>query len=107
MSVTLFGRRRHIKHIDSMTASVRNNAERMAMNTPVQGTAADIMKLAMVRAHESCQRLGAKLVLQVHDELVLDVPKKCAQEALTQLKKDMENVVTLSVPLEVNTGTGS
>ncbi|MEW6056331.1 MAG: DNA polymerase I [Bdellovibrionota bacterium] len=104
MATTLFGRRRPIKDIDNRNVGVRNNAERMAMNTPVQGTAADIMKLAMVKAHESCERLGAKLVLQVHDELVLDVPEAKSKEALECLTQDMEHVADLSVPLETSGG---
>lgn len=104
-SHTLFGRIRPIKDIDSKNVAVRNNAERMAMNTPVQGTAADIMKLAMVRAHESCEKMGSRLVLQVHDELVLDVPENKSEEALECLRADMESAVELSVPLEVSGGT--
>ena len=103
---TLFGRIRPIKDIDSKNVAVRNNAERMAMNTPVQGTAADIMKLAMVRAQRSCEKIGAKLVLQVHDELVLDVPEHKTAEALKALETDMREAVDLSVPLEVGASSG-
>ena len=103
---TLFGRIRPIKDIDSKNMAVRNNAERMAMNTPVQGTAADIMKLAMVRAQRSCEKIGAKLVLQVHDELVLDVPVPKTAEALKALEHDMRDAVDLSVPLEVGAASG-
>lgn len=102
IATTLFGRRRPLKDIDNRNAAVRQNAERMAMNTPVQGTAADIMKLAMIKAHETCTKSGAKLVLQVHDELVIDVQRDQAQDSLNALKSDMENVTKLSVPLEVN-----
>lgn len=101
---TMFGRIRPIKDIDNKNVAVRNNAERMAMNTPVQGTAADIMKLAMVVADKTCEDMGARLVLQVHDELVLEVAESKTDEALNCLKKDMESTVELSVPLEVNAG---
>ncbi len=105
MAETLFGRKRPIKDIENRNMAVRNNAERMAMNTPVQGTAADIMKIAMIKAHESCRRMGSKLVLQVHDELLLDVPAGQAEDAKAGLTSDMENVAKLSVPLDVNAGT--
>ncbi|MBI3554642.1 MAG: DNA polymerase I [Deltaproteobacteria bacterium] len=101
---TLFGRKRPLKDIENRNAAVRNNAERMAMNTPVQGTAADIIKIAMIKADESCRRMGCKLVLQVHDELLLDVPKAQSKEAAACLTKDMEGVAKLAVPLDVNVG---
>jgi DNA polymerase-1 len=102
----MFGRRRPLKDIDNRNVAVRNNTERMAMNAPVQGTAADIMKLAMLRAHAHAKKHGARLVLQVHDELVLDAPADRADEALAALKNDMEHAVKLAVPLDVNGGVG-
>lgn len=103
---TLFGRKRPIKDIDSKNMAVRGNAERMAMNTPVQGTAADIIKIAMATVFEGTRSVGGKLVLQVHDELVLDVPENKSAEAESLLRKNMEGVAVLSVPLEVSVGVG-
>ncbi len=102
MSQTLFGRKRPIRDIDSKNMGVRNNAERMAMNTPVQGTAADIIKIAMIRVARAAEEIGAKLVLSVHDELVLEVSKKKTDEAKAILKREMEGAVKLSIPLTVD-----
>ncbi|MBE6585904.1 MAG: DNA polymerase I, partial [Ruminococcaceae bacterium] len=79
-----------------------------AMNFPIQGTAADIIKLAMIRVHKRLSESGldAKLILQVHDELILDAHKDCAEAALTLLKEEMESAVTLSVPLDVEAHMG-
>lgn len=99
---TVFGRVRPIKDIDSKNVGVRNNAERMAMNTPVQGTAADVMKLAMIAVAKACPALQAKLVLSVHDELVLEVPRAQAASAEAVLKKEMEGVAEFSVKLCVD-----
>lgn len=101
---TLFGRKRPIKDIENRNVAVRNNAERMAMNAPVQGTAADLMKLAMIKAYETSKKSGAQVVLQVHDELLLDVEKSDAESALRSLRADMEGVAELSVPLVVEGG---
>jgi DNA polymerase-1 len=102
VTYTLFGRRRPIKDIHSKNAAVRNNAERMAMNTPVQGTAADIMKIAMVKADAVCSKFGARVVLQVHDELVLDVPESKSDQVLECLRESMESAADISVPLDVS-----
>ena len=104
-ALTMFGRKRKIRDLDSKNMAVRNNAERMAMNTPVQGTAADIMKKAMVELAEAIKDLNASLVLQVHDELVLEVPESDAESTQRILKKHMMGAVNLQVPLEVNLAT--
>ncbi len=106
---TLMGRRRYLPELRSDKQAIREFGKRAAMNTPVQGTAADIIKLAMVRVDEALRREGlqAKLILQVHDELILECPPEEADRAAALLKRCMENVIELRVPLvaEVHTGT--
>jgi DNA polymerase-1 len=106
---TLFGRVRFISGLDATNSQVRGNAERQAINAPVQGTAADLMKLAMIRLHRELaeQGLPARLLLQVHDELILEVPHKIEKEAGTLVKRIMEGVAELRVPLKVDIGTGN
>ena len=103
------GRRRYLPELRSDKQAIREFGKRAAMNTPVQGTAADIIKLAMVRVDEALRREGlqAKLILQVHDELILECPPEEADRAAALLKRCMENVIELRVPLvaEVHTGT--
>ena len=105
---TLFNRRRNLPELKSPVANTRNFGERVAMNAPVQGTAADIIKLAMVKVYDILQRekLQAHLTLQVHDELLIESPPEEAAHAAKLLKDCMEQVVTLKVPLiaEVNMG---
>ncbi len=98
---TTFGRRRMIPEIKSSNFNVRSGAERIALNTPVQGTAADIIKLAMVRVFHALreQALQARLILQVHDELIVECPAFEAQSVMDIVTKAMEETVTLSVPL--------
>ena len=105
---TVLGRRRHIPELAESNKMRKKFGERVAMNSPIQGTAADIMKLAMIRVHKrlSESNLDAKLILQVHDELILDAHKDCAEQALVILKEEMENAVSLSVPLEVEAHMG-
>ncbi len=107
--VTLRGRRRELPDINSRNSLVRGNAERNAINAPIQGSAADIIKLAMVRIHEAMEKreLKTKMILQVHDELVFDVYKPELEEVRGLVVDAMQSVVTLSVPLTVDTGTGS
>ena len=105
---TLFGRIRFMPELASANQQVRRAAERRAINMPVQGTAADIMKFAMIRV---AARMGgdnspAKLLLQVHDELVLEVPRQHASETAALLKSAMEDVVPLVVPLTVSLKVG-
>ncbi|MBR2024154.1 MAG: DNA polymerase I, partial [Clostridia bacterium] len=105
---TLFGRRRVINELRSSNFNVRSFGERAAMNMPLQGSSADIIKKAMINVHEKLKKGGfkAKLVLQVHDELIIDCPKD-EQDAVAKLLQDeMENAVKLSVPLTVDVGVG-
>jgi len=106
---TMFGRRRPLPDIDSTNAMQRVAAENMAVNTPIQGTAADIIKRAMLRLHAELVRrkLRARLLLQVHDELVLDVPEDELREVERLVKDAMTGAATLAVPLEVAIGHGS
>ena len=105
---TLFGRVRWIAGLDSTNSQVRGNAERQAINAPVQGTAADLMKLAMIRlqAALTAGALPARLLLQVHDELVLEVAAQAAPEAAALAKEVMEGVASLRVPLKVDIASG-
>ena len=107
-SVTLFGRRRPLPELSSSNFNTRSFGERAAMNTPVQGTAADIIKIAMVRVREQLlsRGLAAKLILQVHDELIVEAPVEEAEQAASLLKACMENAAQLSVPLTVDVNAG-
>jgi DNA polymerase-1 len=105
---TLFGRIRRIAGLDSKNAQVRGNAERQAINAPVQGTAADLMKLAMIRLHRELtqKRAAGRLLLQVHDELILEVEEAAVEEVAELTRSVMEGVARLRVPLRVDIGTG-
>jgi DNA polymerase-1 len=108
---TLFGRCIHLPAIKDKNGAHRAFAERQAINAPLQGAAADIIKRAMILLPPALSRakLGAKMLLQVHDELVFEVPKKEADDTKTLVKKVMENAaqaVNLTVPLVVEAGTG-
>jgi DNA polymerase-1 len=103
---TLFGRRRYVPDLEARVKSVREAAERMAFNMPVQGTAADLMKLAMVKLFPRLEEMGARMLLQVHDELVLEAPKERAEAVARLAKEVMEGVYPLAVPLEVEVGMG-
>ncbi|MBR4359179.1 MAG: DNA polymerase I [Clostridia bacterium] len=107
-AVTMMGRRRQLPELKSSNANVRNFGERAAMNTPVQGTAADIIKLAMVRVHEALNKEGlqARLILQVHDELLIEAPKAEEEQVTQILRRCMEQVFTLQVPLVAEVKTG-
>jgi DNA polymerase-1 len=109
ISRTLFGRVRPIPDINSKNPAARSFAERTAVNSPIQGTAADLIKLAMIRIHERLAKsaFGAKMLLQVHDELVFDVPEGEVPAMRELVKSEMENVYQLRVPLLVEIGTGS
>ncbi len=98
---TLFGRRREMPELMASNYNVRSSAERAAMNMPIQGTAADIIKLAMVKVHSELKSRGlkSKLILQIHDELIIDAPLEEAETAAEILKTCMENAVSLNVPL--------
>ena len=107
-SVTLFGRRRPLPELSSSNFNTRSFGERAAMNTPVQGTAADIIKIAMVRVHQELAERGlrAKLILQVHDELIVEAPVEEAEQAAEILRECMEHAAQLSVPLTVEVNAG-
>ncbi|MBQ4074463.1 MAG: DNA polymerase I [Clostridia bacterium] len=105
---TLMGRRRQLPELKASNANTRNFGERAAMNTPVQGTAADIIKLAMVRVHQALknENLKAKLILQVHDELMIEAPKEEEERVIEILRQCMESVIELVVPLVAEVKSG-
>ena len=105
---TLFGRRRYIPEINATNFMQRSFGERVAMNTPIQGTAADIIKIAMVNVHRELKNAGlkSKLILQVHDELIIEAPKSEAEKAKEILEECMVKAASLSVPLLAESGTG-
>jgi DNA polymerase-1 len=105
---TMFGRRRYLPDIHSRNQVVRGNAERNAINAPLQGSAADIIKIAMVRIASRLEREmpEAKMILQVHDELIFEVKKDKAEKLAALVREEMRGAAQLSVPLEVDTGTG-
>jgi len=106
---TVFGRRRYIPELQAKNFNLRSFGERAAMNAPIQGTAADIIKIAMVKVYnalrEKCPE--AKLILQVHDELICEVPESKAELTAQILKEEMENAAKLSVPLRADVKIGS
>ena len=105
---TLFGRIRFIPELANSDMNVRQFGERTAMNTPIQGTAADIIKMAMVNIYRTMKerRLQSRLILQIHDELVFEVPHPEIEEMEAMIKHEMENVCPLRVPLKVSVGKG-
>ncbi len=107
-SETLFGRRRYLPEIYSEIPVVRAEAERMAVNMPVQGTAADIIKLAMIAIAADLPKISpnSKMILQVHDELVFEVPEKEIKKVAKFIKEKMENIVKLKVPIIANIEVG-
>ena len=108
-ALTLMGRRRYLPELTASNAMVREFGKRAAMNTPVQGTAADIIKLAMVRVDEALRREGlqSRLILQVHDELLLECPPEEVDTAARILQQAMEGVISLSVPLSAEVHQGA
>jgi DNA polymerase-1 len=105
---TLFGRRRYLPDINSANATVRGYAERNAINAPIQGTAADIIKVAMIRIHERFQREGirSKMILQVHDELNFSVYPEEKEKVERIVIEEMQAAISLSVPLVADSGFG-
>ena len=105
---TAFKRRRYLPEIQASNGNVRAAGERMAMNMPIQGTAADIIKIAMIRVYNALERmkLSAKLILQVHDELIVEAPESEAEIVKTILKREMENAVKTKVTLIADVGAG-
>jgi DNA polymerase-1 len=105
---TLLGRRRYLPDINSKNSNVRGNAERQAINMPIQGTAADMIKLAMIKIHSRLKDEGiqAKMLLQVHDELVFEAARKEELKTKKLIAEEMKNALPLSVPIEVEIGSG-
>ncbi len=103
---SMFGRRRPIPDMNSRNPNARNFAERTAVNTPLQGTAADLIKLAMIRIAEKLRGMQAKMLLQVHDELVFEAPPEELDQVKAMAKREMEQVTRLDVPLLVDVGSG-
>ncbi|MBU1179982.1 DNA polymerase I, partial [Patescibacteria group bacterium] len=104
---TIFGRRRYLPEIKSYIEPVRAAAERMAINMPIQGTAADIIKMAMIEIQKNVVSDDVRMVLQVHDELVFEIKKGCEKKAVREIKEVMEHVYKLAVPLEVDVEVGN
>lgn len=107
-TVTPMGRRRYIPELTSQNGNLRAFGKRVAMNAPIQGAAADIMKVAMINVYRAIKekRLDARLVMQVHDELVLEVAEKDKDECMSIVREEMENAVKLSLPLTVDVTSG-
>ena len=107
-TATLFGRKRYIPELKSSNFNIRSGAERIALNTPIQGTAADLIKLAMIRVEEALNREfpAAKLLLQVHDELIVECPETIAPQVAELISREMRNVSALNVPLTADAKIG-
>ena len=105
---TFFGRRRYLPDITSRNATVRGFAERNAINSPIQGTAADIIKIAMIRIQDAFKKAGfrSKMILQVHDELIFDVHHSELEQVKEVVQEKMMGAVDMVVPMEVELGTG-
>jgi len=105
---TLLNRRRYLPEINSQTIAIRQAAERMAINTPLQGTAADMIKVAMIRIQNQLEEHypSAKMIMQVHDELVFEVPEGEIESTLSMIRDEMETVMELSIPLKVSISSG-
>ena len=105
---TIFKRRRYIPELSASNKNMKNFGERVAMNSPIQGSAADIIKIAMINTRRALKEanIDAKLILQVHDELLVEASRDCADEAAAILRREMENAVKLSVPLSVELTIG-
>jgi len=106
---TMFGRRRLAPDLNNRNPQLRNRAEREAVNMPIQGSAADILKRAMIDVHAALResRLGARMILTVHDELLYEAPKEAADDVAALVRGVMESAVTLKVPLTVDVGIGA
>jgi DNA polymerase-1 len=105
---TILGRRRYIPQINNKNQSIRQFAERQAVNTPIQGSASDLIKLTMIQIYKEIKQGGLKLrmILQIHDELVFDVPEKEIKESINLIKDKMENALKLDVPIRVDIKKG-
>ena len=107
-TTTMFSRRRNIPELTSTNKNIRAFGERVAMNSPIQGSAADVIKIAMINVDRALKESGldARLIMQVHDELIIEAKEECASEAAELLVREMENAVHLSVPLTADCGVG-
>jgi len=105
---TLFKRRRYLPYINSDNGHLKSEAERAAVNTPIQGTAADLIKMAMIKIATRLHKedLQTKMLLQVHDELVFEVPQKELDQTINVVKNEMEYVYPLKIPLQVDINYG-
>jgi DNA polymerase-1 len=105
---TMYGRRRYLPELNAQPGGARAQAERIAINTPIQGTAADLIKLAMIRLDRVLKKRGlaARMILQVHDELLLEAPDGEWQEVAALAKREMEGVADLKIPLKVELKSG-
>ena len=103
---TVFGRRRYLPELNSDNRVARENAERAALNAPIQGTAADIIKDAMIRVDKALEGMASRVLLQVHDELVVEVAPGEAEDVQRILEREMDKAIELTVPLEVSVGVG-
>jgi DNA polymerase-1 len=104
----MFGRRRPVPELTSRNFQIRAGAERMAVNMPIQGSAADILKRAMIDVNQALKagHTRARMILTVHDELLFEAPKETADEVSALVREKMSNAVKLSVPLDVDVGIG-
>jgi len=104
---TLIGRRRYIPEIRSKNPGIRGYGERTATNSPIQGTAADLIKVSMIRLHDRLEGTGARMLLQVHDELLFEVPEADIEATRAIVREEMEGAIELDVPLRVDLGVGA
>ena len=106
---TLFGRKRRLDDIRSSNTNLRNFAQRAAVNTPIQGSAADLIKLAMIKMQAALEteKMTSKMLLSVHDEIIFEAPEQEKDKLMAMAKQIMENVTPLEVPLKVNFGAGA
>ena len=107
-STTYFNRRRYIRELNAESYNIRQFGERVAMNMPLQGSAADIIKVAMINVYNRLKKEGLKseLILQIHDELIIDAFIEEKEKVLKILTEEMQNAVSLSVPLTAEAGVG-
>src|SRR5439155_20702789 len=104
---TMYGRRRGVPELNSRNGQLRSAAERVAVNLPIQGTAADIMKRAMIDVHAALRALpDARMILTVHDELLFEVPKAQVDDVAAVVRDTMQSAAALAVPLTVDVGIG-
>ena len=103
-AITLLGRRRNLSDLNASNYLVRSSAERMAMNTPLQGSAADIIKVAMLGVEKRLKDKKSKMILQIHDELIIDTAKDELNEVMDILAEEMQNAAALKVPLVAKAG---